>query len=116
GASSWAVGTLTPARAGDLSLVLLLRRYAAEHDVAAVVLADKAISLTVLAVFACGSAYALEMPFRGALAVAVVSSFGTAWALVYAVGSGAAAGWIGRAGGLAAGAIGRVGMAGASTR
>ena len=96
--ASWSVGTLTPARAGDLSLVLLLRGRASEADVLAVVVADKLISLSVLALLACTSAYALGLPYRAALLTGSAIAFGAGWALLYLAGTRHAGGLLERIG------------------
>jgi hypothetical protein len=84
---SWSVGTLTPARAGDLSFVFLIRGRATESDALAVVLADKMISLTTLAMLACVSGYTLDLPYREALLVATIAACGAAWGVFYLAGS-----------------------------
>lgn len=47
--NSWSVGTLTPARAGDLSLAFFLEGEVPASDANAMVIVDKAVSLVVLA-------------------------------------------------------------------
>ena len=47
--TSWSIGLLTPARAGDLSLGVLLRSYVPPAISTAVVVVDKLVSLVVLA-------------------------------------------------------------------
>jgi len=54
--SSWSVGTITPARAGDLTLAYFLGSAVKVSDAHALVAVDKAISLAVLAALAIVSA------------------------------------------------------------
>jgi uncharacterized protein (TIRG00374 family) len=54
--SSWSVGTITPARAGDLTLAYFLGDAVKPSDAHALVAVDKAISLVVLAALAIASA------------------------------------------------------------
>ena len=69
-AQSWSVGSLTPARAGDLSFAYFLRGAVPERDALAVVFADKLLSLLVLVLLAIGSAFVVEVPYREALIMA----------------------------------------------
>lgn len=66
---SWSVGSLTPARAGDLSFAYFLRGDVPEPQAMAVVLADKLLSLVVLAALALGSALVVDVPYGDALAL-----------------------------------------------
>jgi uncharacterized membrane protein YbhN (UPF0104 family) len=67
--SAWSVGTLTPARAGDLSLSIFLGARVPEADVVAVVVADKLASLGSLAALACLSTLFVTVPYGDALAI-----------------------------------------------
>lgn len=67
--SAWSVGTLTPARAGDLSLSFFLGGKVAEADAVAIVVADKLVSLGALASLACLSTLFVAVPYGGALAL-----------------------------------------------
>lgn len=76
--SAWAVGTLTPARAGDLGFVYLLRDAVPQAEAASLVLADKILSLVVLAVLALVGVALVPAPFHavivlGALGVLVAA-------------------------------------------
>lgn len=62
--SAWAVGTLTPARAGDLGFAYLLREEVPQAQTAALVLADKVLSLVVLAALALVGMAVVPSPFR----------------------------------------------------
>lgn len=66
--TAWSVGTLTPARAGDLSLSFLLRDVVAEGESVAIVVADKLVSLAVLAALAILSVTFVDVP-QGATVV-----------------------------------------------
>lgn len=66
---SWSIGSLTPARAGDLTLAYFLGGAVPERDALAVVLADKLLSLVVLAALALGSSLVVTVPYRDALVV-----------------------------------------------
>jgi uncharacterized membrane protein YbhN (UPF0104 family) len=84
--SAWSVGSLTPARTGDLTLSFFLGGKVAEADAVAVVVADKLASLGALAALACLSTLFVSVPYGDALAlgaVAVVaislSTFAAAW-------------------------------------
>jgi uncharacterized membrane protein YbhN (UPF0104 family) len=67
--SAWSVGTLTPARAGDLSLSFFLGAKVAEADAVAVVVADKLASLGALAALASLSTVFVTVPYGDALAL-----------------------------------------------
>lgn len=67
--SAWSVGTLTPARAGDLTLAYFLGGKVTEADAVAIVVADKLVSLGALAALAALSTLFVEVPYGGALAV-----------------------------------------------
>lgn len=70
-AQSWSIGTLTPARAGDLSLAAFLGPNAPRVDATVVVLVDKVVSLLVLALLAIVSALAFRVPYAQAFVVGV---------------------------------------------
>lgn len=76
---SWSIGSLTPARAGDLSLGYFLRGAVPEPQAAAVVVADKLLSLVALAALAIGSALLVDLPYGNAVAL------GTALVLAAAI-------------------------------
>ncbi|HRN52181.1 MAG TPA: lysylphosphatidylglycerol synthase domain-containing protein [Gemmatimonadaceae bacterium] len=72
---SWSVGTLTPARAGDLSLAFFLGSAAPALDATAIVIVDKLVSLVVLALLAIVSVIVVQAPYATAFAI------GTSWVL-----------------------------------
>jgi uncharacterized membrane protein YbhN (UPF0104 family) len=61
--NAWSVGTLTPARAGDLSLAYFLSGKVQEVHAVAIVAADKLVSLGALALLACLSAIFVSVPY-----------------------------------------------------
>ncbi|MHB1297045.1 MAG: lysylphosphatidylglycerol synthase transmembrane domain-containing protein [Gemmatimonadaceae bacterium] len=67
--NAWSVGTLTPARAGDLTLTYFLGGRVAEADAVAIVVADKLASLCALAALACLSTLFVPVPYGGLLAL-----------------------------------------------
>lgn len=68
---SWSVGTLTPARAGDLSLAFFLGTAVPPLDATAIVVLDKLVSLIVLAVLAIVSVIVVQAPYATAFAIGV---------------------------------------------
>lgn len=68
---SWSIGTLTPARAGDLSLAMFLGPTAPRVDATVVVLVDKLVSLLVLAMLAIVSAAVVGIPYAQAFIVGI---------------------------------------------
>lgn len=67
--SAWSVGTLTPARAGDLSLTYFLRGTVPEGDAVAVVVSDKLVSLGTLAALAVISTWVVPVPYGNVVAL-----------------------------------------------
>jgi len=65
--NAWAVGTLTPARAGDLSLAVLLQPEVEQARSIALIIGDKVCSITVLAFLAWLSALCLRLPYTPAV-------------------------------------------------
>lgn len=75
---AWSIGTLTPARAGDLSLAYFLSGRVPESDVIAAVSVDKLISLTTLALLALVSVAGITLPQRNTVVLgAAVAMSGT---------------------------------------
>lgn len=70
---AWSVGTVTPARTGDLSLAWLLRDSGKGPDIAAIVVADKLLSVLALATLAAASAAWLTMAHTPTLITLVVA-------------------------------------------
>jgi uncharacterized membrane protein YbhN (UPF0104 family) len=68
---SWSIGTLTPARAGDLSLAAFLGPNAPRVDATVVVLVDKVVSLLVLALLAIASMAIVRVPYAQAFVAGV---------------------------------------------
>lgn len=66
---SWSIGSLTPARAGDLSLAYWLRGEVAESRALAFVVADKLLSLVALAAMALAATFVIDVPYRRSLAI-----------------------------------------------
>lgn len=76
---AWAVGTLTPARAGDLSFAYFLGNRIPASDAIAVVSIDKLLSLITLTLLAVVSAAGLRLPYSNALVfAATIAMSGTA--------------------------------------
>ena len=67
---SWSIGTLTPARAGDLSLAFFLGAAAPKLDATAIVVLDKLVSLLVLALLAIVSVV-VQAPYATAFVIGV---------------------------------------------
>lgn len=78
---SWSVGTLTPARAGDLSLGFLLGADGPRTDATALVVVDKVVSLLVLAALAIVSTAVGQVPYGQAVIVATSWLIGGALSL-----------------------------------
>jgi len=78
--NAWSIGALTPGRAGDLTFAHFLGERLRRAEVAAVVLADKIVSLFVLVVLGALSACWIDVPFAQLLYVGagftVVASLG----------------------------------------
>lgn len=68
---SWSIGSLTPARAGDLSLAYFLDGRVPQREVLGVIAADKLLSLAVLATLAALSALTVDVPYASTLATGV---------------------------------------------
>jgi uncharacterized membrane protein YbhN (UPF0104 family) len=64
---AWGIGTLTPARAGDLSFAYFLGGHIPQSDAIAAVSVDKLVSFTTLALLALLSAAGMSLPYGGAL-------------------------------------------------
>jgi glycosyltransferase 2 family protein len=64
---AWGIGTLTPARAGDLSLAYFLGGRIPESDAIAAVSIDKLVSLMTLALLALVSAAGIALPYGDVL-------------------------------------------------
>lgn len=64
---AWGIGTLTPARAGDLSFAYFLGGQIPESDAIAAVSVDKLVSFATLALLALVSAAGMSLPHGGAL-------------------------------------------------
>lgn len=79
---SWSVGTLTPARAGDLSLAFFLGTAAPTLDATAIVVLDKLVSLLVLALLAIVSVVVVQAPYATAFVIGVSWVFGGICALL----------------------------------
>lgn len=79
---SWSVGTLTPARAGDLSLAFFLGSAVPKLDATAIVVLDKLVSLIVLALLAIVSVIVVQAPYATAFVIGVSWVFGGLCALL----------------------------------
>lgn len=82
---SWSIGTLTPARAGDLSLAYFLGGRLREADAIAVVAVDKVASLVTLATLAVLSAAMINVPYAPLLAVGTGLVLGVSMSLLAVV-------------------------------
>ena len=80
--NAWALGTLTPARAGDLSLAILLQPEVRQAHSVALVIADKVCSILVLALLACVSAFLLHLPYTRVVVAGVLFAL-TSLSLVF---------------------------------
>lgn len=76
--SAWAVGTLTPARAGDLGFAYLLRDRVPQVQSTALVLADKVLSLVILAAFALVGMALVPSPYRSLLVLGALGVLASA--------------------------------------
>jgi uncharacterized membrane protein YbhN (UPF0104 family) len=79
---AWGVGTLTPARAGDLTLAAFLDDETARVDATAVVLVDKVVSLLVLAILAIASSVLVRVPYGTAFVIGISWVIGASLSLL----------------------------------
>lgn len=82
---SWSIGSLTPARAGDLSLAFFIGPRVPRGDVLAVITADKLVSLATLALLAAVGASFVSVPYANALVVGIALVVGLAAAAAAAL-------------------------------
>ena len=82
---AWGVGTLTPARAGDLSLAYFLGGRIPVSDVIAAVSIDKLLSLATLALFTIISATAITLPQGDVLVLGATLAMGGTVAMLATV-------------------------------